>query len=159
MRGTERRDDAYRVACLKIYYARSDGVDLTGDLYLPKGYDAKKDGPLPVLIWAYPREFNSASDAAQVRGSKDRFTMISWGSPVFWVTQGYAVPPGDAPATISGWPCPLSGSGIIGPPFRRGRGRESVLSRPRRRYLSSRLVTSVWYSTDITPTPKFSRSE
>ncbi len=75
----------------KMSYKRADGVDLTGDLYLPKGYDPKKDAPLPVLIWAYPREFNSASDAAQVRGSKDRFTMISWASPVFWVTQGYAV--------------------------------------------------------------------
>lgn len=75
----------------KISYRRADGVGLTGDLYLPKGYDPKKDGPLPVLMWAYPREFNSASDAAQVRGSKDRFTTISWGSPVFWVTQGYAV--------------------------------------------------------------------
>ncbi|HEY4149028.1 MAG TPA: hypothetical protein VGM41_08870, partial [Chitinophagaceae bacterium] len=47
----------------KISYKRADGVDLTGDLYLPKGYDAKRDGPLPVLIWAYPREFNSAADA------------------------------------------------------------------------------------------------
>jgi dipeptidyl aminopeptidase/acylaminoacyl peptidase len=75
----------------KVSYKRADGVDLTGDLYLPKGYDAKKDGPLPVIIWAYPREFNSASDAAQVRGSKDRFTLISWASPVFWVTQGYAI--------------------------------------------------------------------
>ena len=75
----------------KISYKRADGVDLTGDLYLPKGYDSKRDGPLPVLIWAYPREFNSASDAAQVRGSKDRFTVISWASPVFWVTQGYAI--------------------------------------------------------------------
>jgi dipeptidyl aminopeptidase/acylaminoacyl peptidase len=75
----------------KIGYKRADGVDLTGDLYLPKGYDAKRDGPLPVIIWAYPREFNSASDAAQVRGSRDRFTTVSWASPVFWVTQGYAV--------------------------------------------------------------------
>ncbi|OQP66507.1 peptidase S9 [Niastella vici] len=75
----------------KITYKRADGVDLTGDLYLPKNYDTKKDGPLPVLMWAYPREFNSASDAAQVRGSKDRFTMVYWASPVFWVTQGYAV--------------------------------------------------------------------
>ena len=75
----------------KIKYKRADGVDLTGDLYLPKGYDPKKDGPLPVFMWAYPREFNSAADAAQVRGSKDRFTTISWGGPIFWVTQGYAV--------------------------------------------------------------------
>lgn len=75
----------------KITYKRADGVDLTGDLYLPKNYDPKKDGPLPVVMWAYPREFNSASDAAQVRGSKDRFTMVYWGSPIFWVTQGYAI--------------------------------------------------------------------
>lgn len=75
----------------KIKYKRADGVDLTGDLYLPKGYNAAKDGPLPVFMWAYPREFNNAADAAQVRGSKDRFTTISWGSPIFWVTQGYAV--------------------------------------------------------------------
>lgn len=75
----------------KVSYKRADGVDLTGDLYLPKGYDSRRDGPLPVIIWAYPREFNSAADAAQVRGSKDRFTVISWASPVFWVTQGYAV--------------------------------------------------------------------
>jgi len=75
----------------KVKYKRADGVDLTGDLYLPKGYDKTKDGPLPLLIWAYPREYNSASDAAQVRGSKDRFTTISWGSPIFYVTQGFAV--------------------------------------------------------------------
>ncbi len=75
----------------KIKYKRADGVDLTGDLYLPKGYNKDKDGPLPVLIWAYPREFNSASDAAQVRGSQSKFTVIGGGSPVFYVTQGYAI--------------------------------------------------------------------
>ena len=75
----------------KIFYKRADGIDLTGDLYLPKGYDKAKDGPLPTIIWAYPREFNSASDAAQVRGSENRFTILSWGSPIFWATRGYAV--------------------------------------------------------------------
>lgn len=75
----------------KIFYKRKDGVDLTGELYLPKGYNKEKDGPLPVLMWAYPREFNSAADAAQVRGSQNRFTTLSWGSPIFYVTQGYAV--------------------------------------------------------------------
>ncbi|MBO9659208.1 MAG: S9 family peptidase, partial [Chitinophagaceae bacterium] len=75
----------------KIRYKRADGVDLTGDLYLPKGYDAKKNGPLPVLIWAYPAEYNSAADAAQIRGSEHRFTLVNYGSPVFYVTQGYAV--------------------------------------------------------------------
>ncbi len=75
----------------KIKYKRKDGIDLTGDLYLPKGYDKTKDGPLPTLIWAYPREFTSAADASQVRGNQHKFTMLSWGSPVFYVTQGYAI--------------------------------------------------------------------
>ncbi|MBN9295749.1 MAG: S9 family peptidase [Filimonas sp.] len=75
----------------KVKYKRADGVDLTGDLYLPKGYNKEKDGPLPVVMWAYPREFNSAADAAQVRGSENKFTTVSWASPIFYVTQGYAV--------------------------------------------------------------------
>ncbi|MBC6492292.1 prolyl oligopeptidase family serine peptidase [Flavihumibacter stibioxidans] len=75
----------------KISYKRADGIDLTATLYLPKGYDAKKDGPLPLLIWAYPREYKSAADAAQVRGSKYTFTGVSYGGPIFWATQGYAV--------------------------------------------------------------------
>ncbi|MBO9151560.1 S9 family peptidase [Chitinophaga sp. GCM10012297] len=75
----------------KISYKRADGINLTGDLYLPKGYDAKKDGPLPVFIWAYPREYRSAADAAQVRGSRNTFTRVGYGGPIFWVTQGYAI--------------------------------------------------------------------
>lgn len=75
----------------KITYQRADGIQLTGDLYLPKGYDAQKDGRLPVFIWAYPREYKSAADAAQVRGSKHTFTRVGYGGPIFWVTQGYAV--------------------------------------------------------------------
>lgn len=75
----------------KIRYKRADGVDLTGDLYLPKGYNKERDGKLPVFIWAYPAEFNSAADAAQVRGSEHKFTLVNWGSPVYYVTQGYAV--------------------------------------------------------------------
>jgi dipeptidyl aminopeptidase/acylaminoacyl peptidase len=75
----------------KIKYKRADGVDLTGELYLPKGYDKNRDGKLPVLIWAYPAEFNSAADAAQIRGSEHKFTLVNGGSPIFYVTQGYAV--------------------------------------------------------------------
>lgn len=75
----------------KITYKRKDGVDLAADLYLPKGYDAQKDGPLPVFMWAYPREFKSAADAAQIRGSSNTFIRVGYGSPLFWVTQGYAV--------------------------------------------------------------------
>jgi len=75
----------------KIRYKRADGVDLTGDLYLPKGYNKKSDGKLPVFIWAYPAEYNSAADAAQIRGSEHKFTLLNWGSAIFYVTQGYAV--------------------------------------------------------------------
>eukprot|EP00955_Chlamydomonas_euryale_P010938 117876-Chlamydomonas_euryale.AAC.1 len=42
-----------------LRYPRSDGVTLTATLYLPPGYDKDKDGPLPCLLWAYPREFKS----------------------------------------------------------------------------------------------------
>jgi dipeptidyl aminopeptidase/acylaminoacyl peptidase len=75
----------------KIKYKRKDGIDMTGDLYLPKGYDKLKDGPLPTLIWAYPREFTNAADASQIRGNQHKFTMLSWATPVFYVTQGYAI--------------------------------------------------------------------
>ena len=75
----------------KVKYKRQDGIDLAGDLYLPKGYNAQRDGKLPVIIWAYPREFKSASDAAQVRGSQYTYTRVGYGSMIFWVTQGYAV--------------------------------------------------------------------
>ncbi|MGW8283943.1 MAG: TolB family protein, partial [Gemmatimonadota bacterium] len=42
-----------------IRYKRADGVDLTGTLYLPPGWEPG-DEPLPVLMWAYPTEYKSA---------------------------------------------------------------------------------------------------
>ncbi len=74
-----------------IKYKRADGVDLTAVLYTPAGYDKEKDGPLPVLMWAYPREYKSKASAAQVRGTPYSFTRVSSGSPLFWVLRGYAV--------------------------------------------------------------------
>ncbi|OEK06963.1 S9 family peptidase [Roseivirga misakiensis] len=74
-----------------IKYKREDGVDLTAVLYTPKGYDKEKDGPLPVLMWAYPIEYKSVTTAAQVRGTPYSFTRVSSGSPLFWVLRGYAV--------------------------------------------------------------------
>ena len=75
----------------KISYKRADGVNLTATVYLPAGYNKEKDGRLPVLMWAYPREYTSAADASQVRGSNYTFTRINNGSPVFWVLRGYCV--------------------------------------------------------------------
>jgi len=75
-----------------IRYKRADGVDLNATLYLPAGYDAKKDGPLPVLMWAYPAEFKSAAAASQVTTSPFRFTRVTGtGSPIVFVLRGYAV--------------------------------------------------------------------
>lgn len=73
-----------------IRYRREDGVQLTATLYLPPGYSAEQ-GALPLLMWAYPREFKSADAAGQVKDSPYRFVRIGWGSPLFWLVHGYAV--------------------------------------------------------------------
>lgn len=74
-----------------VKYKRKDGIDLTFDLYLPAGYDKAKDGPLPTIMWAYPREFQSADAAGQVSGSPYTFTRLNAGSILVFVTQGYAI--------------------------------------------------------------------
>ena len=73
-----------------VTYTRKDGLNLSAVIYTPEGY-TPEDGRLPVLMWAYPREYKSAEVAAQVRGSKFEFTRLSWGTPLYWVTQGYAI--------------------------------------------------------------------
>ncbi len=73
-----------------LSYPRKDGLKLSAMLYLPKGY-AKEDGPLPALVWAYPREFKTMAAAGQVKGSPYRYTRLAFRSPVYWVTRGYAV--------------------------------------------------------------------
>lgn len=75
----------------QIRYKRADGVDLTATLYLPPGYDPRRDGPLPLMMWAYPQEFVSAAAASQVQGSPYRFVRVSYWGPLFLLTQGYAV--------------------------------------------------------------------
>ncbi|MGB5573376.1 MAG: prolyl oligopeptidase family serine peptidase [Thermoanaerobaculia bacterium] len=73
-----------------VKYQRADELQLTGTLYLPQGYKSE-DGPLPVIMWAYPTEYKSAADAGQVKDSPYRFNRIGWWSPLVWLTQGYAV--------------------------------------------------------------------
>ena len=75
-----------------LVYKRADGVNLSGTLYLPAGYDKARDGPLPMLMWAYPTEFTDASVAGQVIDrSRNRFTRPSGISHLFLLTQGYAI--------------------------------------------------------------------
>lgn len=73
-----------------LKYKRADGLELTANLYLPPGYK-KSDGPLPVLMWAYPREFKSKRAAGQMTDSPYRFISLYWGSPMLFLAQGYAV--------------------------------------------------------------------
>jgi len=70
-------------------YKRADGVDLSATLYLPAGYTPGQR--LPLLIWAYPLEYNDPYTAGQVSGSPYRFTMFSGPSHLFMLTQGYAI--------------------------------------------------------------------
>jgi dipeptidyl aminopeptidase/acylaminoacyl peptidase len=74
----------------QLSYKRADGLNLTANLYLPQNYNTNT-GKLPVLMWAYPKEFKTLSAAGQVKSSPYQFTKISWGSPIYWVTRGYAV--------------------------------------------------------------------
>lgn len=73
-----------------LSYKRADGVELNAKLYLPPGYKPSQ-GPLPLVMWAYPREFKSATSAGQVKDSPYRFVRLSPSSPLYLVTQGYAV--------------------------------------------------------------------
>ncbi len=73
-----------------IKYQRDDGIDLSGTLFLPSDYSVS-DGPLPVLMWAYPTDFKSVDAAGQMQGSPDQFIWLSHWAPAIWVTQGFAV--------------------------------------------------------------------
>ena len=85
-----------------ITYKRYDGIDLSATLYLPPGRKPG-DGPLPLLMWAYPREFKTAKAASQVVGSPHRFVGIRPTSPLIMLSYGYAV--------LSGPTMPIIGEG------------------------------------------------
>ncbi len=74
-----------------VAYDRGDGVQLTGMLYLPPGYDQERDGRLPLVVWAYPLDYGDAATAGQVRGSTQRFTRLQPGQPMWFVLRGHAV--------------------------------------------------------------------
>jgi dipeptidyl aminopeptidase/acylaminoacyl peptidase len=72
-----------------VTYKRKDGVQLSGTIYLPPGY--KEGERLPMIIWAYPREFTSADTAGQISGSPHTFTRVGGSSHLLLLTQGYAI--------------------------------------------------------------------
>ncbi len=79
-----------------ITYAREDGLELSGTLYLPVGYDKAKKEKVPMILWAYPREYKDKASASQNTANPNEFIYPYYGSPVYWVTRGYAVLDGAA---------------------------------------------------------------
>lgn len=83
-----------------LTYEREDGVSLAGVIYTPPGWDGTTR--LPLVIWAYPREFVSADAAAQVPDTGNRFTRVSGASHMFFLLAGYAVFDGPTIAILGG---------------------------------------------------------
>jgi dipeptidyl aminopeptidase/acylaminoacyl peptidase len=89
---TEFKDPTPQIRGIKkqlVTYERADGVPLSATLYLPADY--KEGTRLPLLVWAYPREFNDAKTAAQISGSPSRFTRMRSITHLTLLTQGYAI--------------------------------------------------------------------
>jgi dipeptidyl aminopeptidase/acylaminoacyl peptidase len=74
-----------------VRYSRTDGLQLSGTLYLPPNHDLDRDGPLPTLLWAYPEEHKSRETASQVTQSENTFGRPARASALFLLTQGYAL--------------------------------------------------------------------
>ncbi len=72
-----------------VNYKRSDGLDLSGILYLPYNYDGNEK--LPLIIHAYPREYVTAETAGQVSGSDKTFTWYYGDDIRYLAMNGYAV--------------------------------------------------------------------
>ncbi len=74
-----------------ITYKRDDGLELSGTLYLPIGYDKVKKEKMPMVLWAYPEEFKDKNSASQSTKNANEFTYPYYGSMIYWVTRGYVV--------------------------------------------------------------------
>ena len=72
-----------------VTYKRNDGVTLSGTLYLPPGY--RQGQKVPLVMWAYPREFGDADTASQITGSPNQFTALRGYSHLFLLLSGYAI--------------------------------------------------------------------
>lgn len=74
-----------------IHYTREDGLPLQGTLYLPVGYNINQKEKMPMILWAYPREYKDKNSASQSTSNANKFIYPYWGSPIYWVTRGYVV--------------------------------------------------------------------
>ena len=72
-----------------VKYKRADGVPLSATLYLPADY--KEGDKLPLMVWAYPREFNDVQTAGQISSNPYQFTTMRGITHLTLLTQGYAI--------------------------------------------------------------------
>lgn len=74
-----------------VKYEREDGVKLSGQLHLPTNFTPGEDAPLPVLMWAYPKEYKNAEAAGQNLISPHQFNYISPMGALPWIGRDFAV--------------------------------------------------------------------
>ena len=54
-------------------------------------YDTEKKEKMPMILWAYPREFKDKKSASQNTKNSNEFTYPYYGSMIYWITKGYVV--------------------------------------------------------------------
>lgn len=90
-----------------ITYKRDDGLELSGTLYLPVGYNKEKKEKMPMILWAYPREFKDQASASQKTQNPNAFTYPYYGSPIYWAAKGFVI--------LDGAAFPIIGEGDVEP--------------------------------------------
>jgi len=73
---------------ISLRYLRPDGRELSSTLYLPANASPSK--PLPVVMWAYPREFGSETSSV-IGESAERFLDFRRAFRLFFLLRGYGV--------------------------------------------------------------------
>jgi len=74
----------------QVNFQRADGTQLSGTLYLPKGFN-RAQGPLPTLIWAYPREYESQQDLQAAVPHPLNYPVLSANNAAVLAAAGFAV--------------------------------------------------------------------
>ena len=72
-----------------VRYKRSDGVPLSATLYLPANH--RPENRLPLVLWAYPMEFNDPDTAGQVSGNPNSFLRVAGSTHLALLLEGYAI--------------------------------------------------------------------
>lgn len=79
-----------KVAQQQVSFVRADGTPLSGTLYLPKDF-TRAQGPLPTLVWAYPREYESQQDLQAAVPHPLNYPVLSANNAAVLAAAGFAV--------------------------------------------------------------------